>query len=169
MRTQVAVLCLLVFVRYSQAQLPPDGQPVPKEDGTQAAKKNKDTNSHQTPTEENHPPRQNQVGNLDEQKKADSYTGEELKINRQLAAFTGQLANYTGRSAWFTAGLIVIGALQLFALIWQAKVLRHHSDLIKTVRRTDGPRCCGLPRIRPGQSNHAYPDAGIEHDHKGSH
>ncbi len=123
MRTSL-IVCLLAVAAWSQSHLSPDKSPVSKSDSTQAASQKEEPNDHKQPAHENVASNKNQVGALVEGKKTAANADEELKINRQLAMFTGRLA-------WFTAALVLVGALQLLALRRQAKVLTHHSDLIR--------------------------------------
>ena len=130
MRTRTLLLCLLCFVGWSQSQLSPKSPPVSKKDSTQTAYEKQKASNHEQSTQRNAMPTQNQVGPFVENKKTTANTDEDLKINRRLSLFTGQLAGFTWWLACFTAGLVVVGGLQLGALFWQAKVLSHHSELI---------------------------------------
>jgi hypothetical protein len=119
MRT-LTLLVFLVAGEWSQAQEPPKVQPVAKTNGTQ-----------QSP-EKNPTAPQNQTSASSNEKIASANTNEELEVNRNLTAFTGELARYTWWLACFTGVLVVVGGLQLFALFWQARTLVHHSELLET-------------------------------------
>jgi hypothetical protein len=118
------LLFLLCSLACSQPQLPPNAEPAPKTDRTEAAHQKESSPGHKQPSEKSAATMVNDEAKADPAKNStESKADEELKINRSLSEYTGQLAT-------FTMLLVVVGALQLLALGWQGYSLRHHSKLL---------------------------------------
>lgn len=116
MRTLVPFLLLSFLPLWLQFQLRAESKPVVTKRGASATDNQTTPASQQRPTEDK-TTSQTPVNSTAENRTAQTKADEELNINRQLA--------------WFTGALVIVGALQMFALIWQARVLNHHSGLIE--------------------------------------
>jgi hypothetical protein len=113
-------LSLLVFLAggvWSQARLPPKGQPIAVKKGAEGARGERETGQTKHSSNYKSAPAQNQIVSAPEKSTAERKGAEELEINRQLADYTGQLAA-------FTKLLVFVGIFQFLALIAQAIIFR---------------------------------------------
>ena len=99
----------------------------------QAPKGPAETTTPQKETKAKQNNRPSNVPALDQTKGPAAYKGEGNAVvsppsaDERLADYTKNLAEYTRWLAIFTSALIVVGALQFFALFWQGRILTHHS------------------------------------------
>jgi hypothetical protein len=108
---------LLVFwLGWSQAQQPPKSPPATKANSTESAQPEKTSSEKQEPAAKQSALKKI-AGPSPNKDSTGSKSTEDLNINWWIAAFTGVLA--------------LVGLLQFVALIVQARVLRHHSELIE--------------------------------------
>jgi hypothetical protein len=117
MRTQVLVVSLLWSTVCSQAQEPPKPPPRTETNSAKTAGDKKDSTQDQRPADSKAATIKKQSEAEPGENTAETKPNEELEVNRRLALFTGLL--------------VAVGVIQSFALFWQARVLRHHAELIK--------------------------------------
>jgi len=116
MRTTALFLFVLCLPILSQPQQPPDRSPATKTNNIPTEKDKKTSGKLDQPTEDK-ATIQIQADSIEIGGDTKTKADDELNINRQLV--------------WFTAGLVIVGALQTGALIWQATVLHEHSGHLR--------------------------------------